>query len=302
MTTPNGGPEGANNNPFGQQPAQPHGEANGAQGFPTYPNGPEENPFGGSSQPYGQGAYGYEQNQGYQQYNQPQTALQPGKFDAIDSLGQAWKIFMEKPGAWILSSLVYIVIFSVVFFGSYVPMIFSIINSTDPVTGEVKDVNPTSMVLSGIGILIATIAIMLFQIVCLREAMYAVAGKRPEFRDFFTYKRFGMIFLVSIVVSVLVFLGLIALVIGSLVVGFFLTFATVAAVEEDATVGSSIKNSVNVVKANAVQTLILLLVLIAISAIGGSILIGYVVVYPIVYLSYAHAYRTAQGLPVVRRS
>lgn len=305
MSHPYGSPDNSNSNsesPAGEQQPFP-----GGQHSPQYPNGPAEtfggqtsgNPFGGTS-PYGREA-GYPQSAaGYQNYTEPAPA--PGTFDAIDALSQAWKIFSEKPASWIVAVLAYGAVGLLAFVFGYVLFLATLVANTDETTGDVTNFPVGTAVLFGLMYLLFAAAMMLMTSVMTREAVYAVGGKRPEIKDFFTFHRVGMLIGVSLVMGLLSLLGLVALIIGSLVVSFLLMLAVTAAVEEGQTLGGALKASVDVVKNNLGQALILFLLLMVINGVAGMVGLGVIVSYPITYLAYAVAYLTARNKQVQRRA
>ncbi|AKK03867.1 hypothetical protein [Corynebacterium epidermidicanis] len=264
-----------------------------------------QQPYG--QQPYGQQPYGQQPggNFGYDNssYAATQTTPAPGTFDAMDSISQAWKIFAERPGAWLLSALAYGVAFGLSFLVAYVIFFAYMIANTDEVTGEFTgDFSPAIIVGMVLLLLVGMVAMILWELVSYREAVYAVGGKKVTFKDFFTFKRCGIMFVVSLAVGLLSVLGVIALIIGAVVVSFLLMFAMTAAVPEGQTVGGAISSSFEVVKNNIVPSLVLFLLLAVINGIGGATYVGIIFTYPLTFLAMSHAYLTAKGLPVQRRS
>lgn len=149
---------------------------------------------------------------------------------------------------------------------------------------------------------VAMVSMMLWSYVCYREAVYAVGGKRPEIKDMFTFRRVGILFLLSIVVGLLELVGLLALIIGVFVVSFFLMFAMPAIVFEDMSIGDALKSSYQVAKDNVGQALLLFLLMAVVNGIGGSVVFGVLLTQPLCYLAAAHAYMTATGRPVQERA
>lgn len=293
-------------NPFGDPGQHPENDPHYGQQNPQQPANPYAGDYSSPQQDMNAGYAGGGYQAGYPggypgAYQATGPALAPGKFDAVDSLGQAWKIFTEKLGSWLLSSLIYGGIGTVAFFVAYIPFIAMLIANTDE-TGEFSGpfpVGAASMV--GVGFVVMMVLMILWEMVTYREAVYAVGGKKPALKDFFNYRRCGFLFLVYIVVGLLSMLGLIALIVGAIVVGIFLMFAMPAAVFEDVSLDDALKSSVDVVKNNIGQTLLVFLLAMVISAIGGAVIIGSIFAVPLIYIFYAHAYMTATGRPVQRR-
>ncbi|MEJ5928697.1 hypothetical protein WG915_08725 [Corynebacterium sp. H128] len=238
-------------------------------------------------------------NEGYQQqYSSIPAPGGNGTFDAMDSIGQAWNIMRENLGAWLLSALTYLGVYLLLFAGVMVGWFVYFVQIS------AADAAPSLMalILFFIAICVSVVAMVLYELVLFRESVYAVGGKRPSYRDFFTFRRCSMLFLVSIVVGLLSMLGLIALIIGSIVISFFLGFAMPAAVFEDMTVGAALKSSYEVVKNNVGQSLLLFVLLYLINAAGGTVLVGMIFTIPFTYIAMSHAYMVAVGRPVQRRN
>lgn len=246
---------------------------------------------------------GYHQN-----YSMPQPTpmgpppLEPGKFDAVRSLEQSWRIFAEKPVGWIVSTAIYLGIYFLIFFSGYIALVATMALNTDEETGEFVGGVPWGLITTfGALMVVALIALVLWELVTRREAVYAVSGKRPEIKDFFTYRRCGVMFLMLIVVGLLTTVGMLGLIIGMFVVAFFLYFAMPAIVFEDMGIGDALKSSYNVVKNNLGQSLLLCLLVIVINGIGGSFVFGVLLTGPLCYLAVSHAYMVATGRPVQER-
>lgn len=266
------------------------------------------NPYNGGSHPenfdsanpgyyQGYGASGGGYHQGYA----PQPQLQPGTFDCMRSIEQGWRVFKEKPASWIVGALVFTGISLVLYLVGYIQFIVGMAMNSDPETGDV-----TSFPFASFGIFMAClvvlmIASLLWTAIGYREASYAVAGKRPEIKDMFTFRRVGIIIVLSIVVGLLEMLGMLALFIGMFVVAFFLMFALPSIVCEDMGIGEAMKSSYTVVKNNVGQSLLLLVLIMVINGIGGSIIIGVLVTQPICFIAMSHAYLTATGRQVQER-
>ncbi|MEJ5998263.1 hypothetical protein [Corynebacterium sp. H130] len=247
---------------------------------------------------------GYHQNYGnYANAAPGPQPLPPGKFDAIRSLEQGWRIFAEKPGGWIGSAAVYMGIFFVGYLASYFSLIFIFTSRIDEETGEFDGSNMSWGIIAALAavLVISIIAALIWELVTVREAVYAVGGKKPEFKDFFTFRRCGVLFLMLIVVGLLATLGMFALIIGMFVVAFFFMFAMFAIVFEDMSIGSALKTSYTVAKENVGQTLLLWLLTSIINGIGGSFIFGVLLTGPLCYIAIAHAYMTATGRPVSER-
>lgn len=305
-------------NPFdpsgkSNEPQNPFGGEGYGQGqpssYPSYPNGPQDNYSGGNAQPYGTAD---QYNSGYQyggQFAGGQQSFDPqashgaaGTFDALDSLGQAWKIFCEKPLSWILASVIYYALYTVIFLGGFLPLIVWSSANTDPY-GELEgDMPPGIILLAVVAAIIAIVVLVLFQLVFTRSAVESVQGLKPSIKDFFTFRRVGAILVTVVVAGLLQMLGLIALIIGAFVVAFFLMFAPYAAVPEGQTVGGALRASKDTVLRNVGQSLILVLIIFGLSLVASLTGVATIVTTPLTMIMLAHAYLTANNLNVQRRA
>lgn len=283
-------------NQFGQ----PAGEQGAQAGYGQQGNG---QPYGGQ-QGYGQqqaGGYQAYPNQGYanQAYpnqgyaNQGYTQQQPGTFDAMQSIGQAWKIFVENPVAWIVGLLAYMVVSYGIFFVGFLPMImFSVQVQSDPTA------QPPAMGMGMMFICIVLFVLMmgLTVLVSYRVAAKAIAGEGISIGDFFNFKGLGLGFGVFVAFMVLYYIGSL-LIVGGLVVAFLFSFATIAAVAkpELGFIGA-FKSSFTVSTTNFVQVLVFGIMAFLISLAGTLALgVGSLVAIPVIYIAVTHAYLTAVG-------
>lgn len=246
---------------------------------------------------------GYQQGYpGIQQTFTPAPPLAPGTFECVSSLEQAWRIFKEKPLSWILPGLVYFGVGFVFYLVGYLQFFIFMTRSSDPETGEIAGNFPWgSLTVMIVCIFVFMVGLCLWGFVTTREAVYAVGGKRPEFRDLFTFRRVGTMLVLSLLVSLLELVSLLAFFVGVLVVSFFVLFAMPAIVFEGVGLGDALKFSYKVAKENVAQTFLLYLLVVVINGVGGSTFLGIVITQPLCYLAIAHAYMTATGRPVEER-
>lgn len=252
------------------------------------------NPFDGSPEPQG---YGYQQPE-YAPQPGAQKVIPPGSFDAMDSLTQAWRIITEKPLGWLLSSVVYFAIFGVIAFFGYI--IFLVNVALIPEGSDEFPVMP--FVTFCVLLLVGAISLVLWELVLTREAVYAAGGKRPEFKDFFTFQRCGILFVGSILIALASMLGFLVFIIGSFVVSIALMFVMPALVFDDMSIGAAFKSSFEVVKANLGQTLLLFVLIAILNGIGGSLGAATIVTVPFGVIATAHAYMKAAGRPLQHRN
>lgn len=227
--------------------------------------------------------------------------LAPGKFDGVKSMEQAWRIFAERPISWIVPAVLAFAVFLVGFLSTYIFLVADmLLHQSEWAEGseQIPWLYLSSLVVVLVVFLVVwTIVATSFY----RESVLAVQGKRPEIRDFFKLDRLGMMIAVAIVAGLLSLLGLLAFVVGSIVVGFFLTFVYVAAMVPGMTVGQALKESFQVVKNNVGHTLLLFGVNIVLQWLANFTGVGYVFVFPFMTLTFAHAFLTATGRPTCYR-
>lgn len=293
-------------NPFGSGPNDNTGpnENEPRSDYPSYPSYPN-NTEGNYSQPYGQQAAGgypnaYPQgaeSQGYAEYREP------GTFDAMQSFAQAWKIFKERPLVWLAGGLVYALVTTVHSFWSRQETQQIMDAHLDPETfawnGPLLPSEWMPFALFG---LIAIVIQFLLNVAFVTMATNAVAGHRVEFQDYLKLHRALPLLGASILGSLLSLVGLVALIIGVFVVMFFLFFANAAAAVDGTGVSEALSKSFAVAKRNVGSTIVLLLLSMVIGGIGGATYIGLVFTTPFLALALAHAYRTAEQLPVLNRA
>lgn len=255
--------------------------------------------------PENSGSFEAGYQQGYpsiQQSFTPAPPLAPGTFECLRSLEQAWRIFKEKPLSWILPSLVYFGVGIVFYLVGYIQFLIAMTRASDPETGEIEGNFPwTSLTVMIVCVSVFMVCVCLWGFIATREAVYAVGGKRPEFRDLFTFRRVGIMLVLSLLIMLLQIVGLLAFIVGVLVVSFFLLFALPAIVFEGVGFGDALKSSCKVVKENPGQTLLLYLLVAILCGVGSSTFLGIVITQPLCQLAIAHAYMTATGRPVEER-
>lgn len=272
--------------PFGEG-QDPDSSATNPPSYPgdqTYPSYPSQT---------GAAAGGYEDTVG---------TVEPGKFDALEAFSQAWKIFRERPLVWLVGGLLYAAVVS-----SY--KIWTQNKTSALVTRHLESGGELSGVfaadgwalIAGVG-LVLTIIEFIYSVALATMATNAVAGRRVEFGDYLKLHRALPLLGASILASIFTLLGLLALIVGVLVVVFFLMFVTSAAAVDGTKSFEALKQSASVVKRNPGSSLVLALISMIIGGLCGITYIGIAFATPFAALAAAHAYRTAQLLPVATRS
>lgn len=243
--------------------------------------------------------------EGSQQYSNQMASAQPGplplapgKFDALESLTQAWRVFTEKPWSWLLSGAIYLAIFMVCYLGGYFYFTISI-----AMMGEEADSMPIAPLVSFIvALLIGCIALFLWSVITYRESALALTGKRPELGDFFTFRRVGILIVASLILGVLSLLGFLVFIIGTFVVSFFLSFFLPAVAVGGIGIGDAFKSGYQVVRANMGQTFLLFIMNLVVGSSGGVMGLGSLLFVPLLALAHVHAYLRATGRPMEYRA
>ena len=287
-------------------PPYPGAGADGYQGYQGYqeqPGGygapyPDHAQSGGGEYGYGYTAFGY--GPAGPQYGQPGYG-QPGypsgpmpgpndmgtpSFSATGAVGAAWRLFSANWVPWVVISLVNLVLAGII---NVAPNLL-----LDPQT---VDTDPWLLLgVSSVSSMVAALLSLLVTAFMVRGALLEVDGRRPSVGDFFRLTNFLQFFLVSILVGVLTAVGLLALLVGALVVQFFLYWSNIFTIDRDQNAIDAIKSSFESIKANAGE-LFLLAVLNVVIVIAGAMLcgVGLLVAAPVTMLSSVYAYRVLTG-------
>lgn len=255
---------------------------------------PGQTPYVG--QPFGQQPY---PPQPYGSLPQPGTGAF-GPFDVGQSLTYAFKAFAATWTTWIIPQLIY---FAAFFFGYLlfvVPMALSAA-SGEAAAEELPISAGGGILMSLLGLVLFAVAVV-FQLNLYRCAVRVVRGEPVSLSDFFRLRGLGIPFAVMLSVGLLTLLGLVALIVGTLVVAFVLQFALVASVAaRDPGVGSALSASWQVVKNNVGHSILLYLCIYLGSVVGGLTIIGVFVAVPVIALAQAHAFLTSARAPIIPR-
>ena len=219
-------------------------------------------------------------------YGQPDYAQQPSfggpataEFSVGDAISYGWNRYKENALAWILVMLVgYLVVGVIQGIGQslsdngnnwFLPLVFSIV---------------------------AAILTWFFQAAYARGALDEVAGRKPQFGDFFAFKNYGAIIGTAILVAIGTYLGLILIIIGAIVFAFFSYWAMTFVVDREEDPITAIKSSFSVISKNIGPLLLLALVNTLLLILGAVLcLVGLLVTGPIVAIASTYAYRFFTG-------
>lgn len=249
------------------------------QGLPSYgsfdppPPGGTPPPSGGTPPPYG----------GSQP---PVGGTTP--FSAADAIGYGWKKFRENAGPIILATVVLIAAY----------IVLSLIGRA--VSGD--DMGTTGFGFSLGGFLIQILTSLVGYIVgaaLIRGAIDVTEGKKFDLAAAFGNLNYVNVIVTAFLLSVLQTVGFILLVIPGLLVAFFTIFAMYFVVDKDQSPIDAIMSSFNLIKSNAGDTVLLILLTIVVVIAGAlALCIGLFVALPVVTLAWAYAYKRFLGEPV----
>ena len=207
-------------------------------------------------------------------------------FSATSAIGSAWQLFAANWAPWVIITLLLLVVSGGLNVGTTLLM--------DPYS---SDVDPASVLGVSFG---STLLVWIFSLVLsafmLRGALLEVDGRRPALGDFFTLTNFWQYLLVSVLVTVFVFLGLFALIVGAMVVQCFLDWAGLFTLDRDQDAMEAIKSSFATIKANATELFLLAILNTGLSIAGVMLCgVGVLVTTPLTLLASVYAYRMLTG-------
>ena len=260
---PGYGQQGYGDPTYGQQGYGQQGYGDPAYGQPGY-----------GQQGYGQPGYGDPYNSPYPQQDPGGPVGTPGRVSPTQALGAGWQMFKNNPLPWVLITLA------------------TGIAST--VVGQLS--NSDSGFMIALGQILSLIVGLLFQAFIVRGALLEVDGHKPAIGDFFRMHNFGWFVVASILMSVATFLGLFAVIVGAIVVAFFLYWTPNFVIDRNMTAIDALKSSFNAVKSDA-GNLFALALLNTLVMIAGflALLVGALVAIPVATLASMYAYRVITG-------
>lgn len=226
--------------------------------------------------------------------------------DAGNIISRAFDLFKNNPVPWIL----WLLAFGAVLGGiSFLTSGVSVITSMGAGAADAYDPYDTTSVevaaLSGglaVSLLSNAVIFLLatgITYAVTRGALLEVDGRKPGFADFLsglTGKKFLMLILGAILVQIAVMLGLIAVIIGAVVVAFLTYWTSTFIIDRDMNAVEAIKASFQAISSQWKELLLLAVfnqILVFLGALAC--LIGLLVAIPVVAISSALAYRTVTG-------
>lgn len=262
MTTGGNSSDGPMGDPYGSGPgSQGHGQGYGQSAYGGQPYG--NDPYGG--QPYGE------------PFPQPGADNGPGRsgpIDATDAISAGWSLFKNNPLPWVLISLITLVISGLV----------GALGVTD------------SAAMATFANLLSIVVGLVLQAFMLRGALLEVDGYKPALGDFFRLHNFGWFVVAAIIVGILTTLGLVVVIIGAFVVGFFLYWTLYFVVDRNMNAMNAITSSFNAIKSDAGNLFVLAILNTLITIVGFLLVfVGLLAAMPIVMLASMVAYRSVTG-------
>ncbi|GGM16861.1 hypothetical protein ACFQBY_16225 [Promicromonospora citrea] len=270
-------------------PTPPPGDAtpppSGSQP-PAYGGASEPPAYGGAGQPPAYGGPG------------EQYGTQPaGSFQVGEALGFGWRRFTGNWLFWVLFSLLMGVV-SVIFNGpsaSDVQEFNEAAMRGDITPGAAAGVSAGSSTLQIIGYLVTSVLSALGINAALRE----VGGEKATWGTLFKVNSYGMILLTALLLFAASFVGLLACLVGVLVVAIFSVFTYHNVVDRNLNAWAALTTSFRQVGQNFGSVFLLELAVLGITILGAiACLVGLLVASPLCTLAVAYAYRRIAGGPV----
>lgn len=282
-----------------QPPAQDPYAQPGANQPPAQPYGqqqpPAQDPYAqpGAQQPYGQpGAQQpYAQQPPAQPYGQPgSTGYGPagGEIDVMDAFKYGWEKFKTNAGTLIGGVVIYLVGI-IVLVGIFFAIFIASASSGSTVASSLGGFS--FLLVMGVALLLG----VFMQAMLLRVCLDLSAGRSVSIGSFFQFKGMGNVLLAALLIGVASFLGsLIA--VGAIIVAFFAQYALLFVLDKGMSAIDGIKASVDLAMKNLGTSVLLLVGVYVVTAIGSFLCgVGVIVALPIAMLATTFVYRRLQG-------
>lgn len=240
----------------------------------------------------------------------PPSDLGPGQppasgFSIGEAFSWAWKKFQENLGPILIATVVLIVavvifqilsqILSSTIFGSGVDPI-EINSETGEITGGVGRGFFASILISLLTSFLGTLVAYLLQAGIIRGALKVADGGKPELPEIFATDKVAPTLVTAVLVTLGTFIGFILCFLPGLIFAILASFSLYFLLDKDVEPVDAIKASINFVKDNIGQLILLFLASIAALIVGAIACgIGLLVAIPVVILANTYAYRTLTG-------
>lgn len=249
------------------------------QGLPSYgsydppPPGGTPPPYGSTPPPYG---------------STPPPVGGSSPFSPVDAVGYGWKKFRENAGPIFLAGFILIA----------ASIAFSILGNV--VTGDSAGTVGVNFSLGGAFFqVLSTLAGYIVSAAIIRGMLDVTEGRTFDLGAAIGNLNFGNVIIASLVLSVLEVIGFILFVIPGILFAFFTIFAMYFVVDKDQSPIDAIKSSYELIRAHIGDTLLLILLSIAVIVVGFiALCVGIFVALPIVLLAWAYAYKKFLGEPI----
>lgn len=203
----------------------------------------------------------------------------PAKLDVGTALSYGWNKFTQNIGQIIV---IVLIIFAI-------QIVFNIISRV--IQGSV-DSMMVGLALSGIFTAVGLFLSFLLQAGLIRVALAVTRGEAPDPSMLFSTERLGPYAIASIIVALLSFVGFLFCCVGLLVVMFFTYFYGFYVLDRGAEPVDSIKMSYELVKNNASDVAVFLIVAMVLNFVTCGLASGFL------FISLGYAYKTLNGEPV----
>ncbi|WP_157074891.1 hypothetical protein [Janibacter limosus] len=222
-------------------------------------------------------------------------------YSPVDAMAYGWKKFTQHLGPFIVMGLlIFFLAFGIQFLFNMLGAgsTFAMDAPIDPATGLPED-NAVSYLLQAVGGILSGIVSWVLGLALLRGALDVVDTGRTDLSAMFTRIPWGQALLAGLLVGIAVIVGLVALLVGALVVGFFLYYAN-AAVLDGKSATEAISASFTFVKEHLGDTLLYAMLAIVVIVITSCCTCGLatIVTTPVFALGTAYTWRVLQGRPV----
>jgi uncharacterized membrane protein len=273
-----------------QDPTQPPSTGQAAPGSEAPPPPPPPTGGGYPPPPPPPTEGGYPPPPGYY----PPAGPGAGGFSVGEAFGWGWRKFRENLGPLVVVALAIVAVLIVLGI-----IRFALTAGTeaaiDPATGQVE--NPglfgTALVSSLLLGLLQFVVSVIVSAGIIKGALDITQGRPLELGTMFKGFDLVQLIIASILTSLLTFVGLIACLVGAIVVAFFLSFTTYFIVDEGQSAIDAMKSSFQFTKANAGDLLLLFLAIIGANILGACLCgVGLLITVPVTILAQAYAYRS----------
>lgn len=223
-----------------------------------------------------------------------------GGFSIGTAFGWGWKKFRENLGPFMLVALAIVAVLLVLGIVR-VAVVSGGDAAVDPDTGQVENPGLFGAALF-LGVLLALVQFVVSVIVSagiIKGALDITQGRPLELGTMFRGFSLLQLVIAAILTSLLTFVGLIACLVGAIVVAFFLSFTTYFIVDEGQSATAAMKASFDFTKANAGELVLLFLAIIGANILGACLCgVGLLVSVPVTILAQAYAYQSLRGRPI----